>query len=487
MQVLHRFPLFISRHLPLSVNLHRNTWLLSLYLGLAPVYHLIGDKYLPLFKAALAVAAVAVVLIPPLLSGKLRLPAWALGPPGFLALILLSAPGVVQAPEVFLNVMFVMDIGYAAGLMWCFFWLARQGENISVILTRALVIILPLAAFALVSALAKIPNWTNPCDQLWRPEYSIGFGSSPTQWSISLILLLPCIGLLMGEATNWRLEQEHRAMLGAALASILFVSQFMTGGRTGFLISAVLIAILAFPRQSRWLAYSGILTGIVIGGIIVSSQNPACSSHVGLDRLLALVDPERLRPTETDRPKPAAVDRPKPAAVDRPRPSVLPRFLANLDTLGTTRFKGYKIGLGRIAERPFLGYGFKQVLLRGHRKPEIEIHNLWIKWTTYCGVLAPIWFTIMAGLILLTAFRLVANRDDTSENRFVAAMLGLVVISGLTAAMLEPNALIGSFQYTAIWWAASGALVGIYAKERGLREWSVRFSFKRGLEIEQAG
>ncbi len=473
----------MSRHLPLSVNHHRNSWLLSLYLGLAPVYHLIGDKYLHLFKAVLAVAAVAVVLIPPLLSGKLRLPARALGPLGFLALILLSAPGVVQAPAVVLNVMFVMDIGYAAGLMWCFFYLARQGENISVILTRALVIILPLAAFALVSALAKIPNWTNPCDQFWRPAYSIGFGSSPTQWSISLILLLPCIGLLMGEGTHWRLKQEHRAMLGAALASILFVSQFMTGGRTGFLISAVSIAILAFPRQSRWLAYSGILTGIVIGGIIVSSQNPACSSHVGLDRLLALVDIDRLRSTdpdthkpaavdkprpadvdrprpvhiETDRPRPTDTDRPKPAAVERPRPSVLPRFLANLDTLGTTRFEGYKIGLGRIAERPFLGYGFEQVLLRGHRKPEIEIHNLWIKWTTYCGVLAPIWFTIMAGLILLIAFRLVANRDDPSENRFVAALLGLVVLSGLTAAMLEPNALIGSFQYTAIWWAAPSA------------------------------
>ena len=138
MQVLPRLPLFVSRHLPLSVNHHRKSWLLSLYLGLAPVYHLIGDKYLHLFKAVLAVAAVAVVLIPPLLSGKLRLPARALGPPGFLALILLSAPGVVQAPAVFLNVMFVMDIGYAAGLMWCFFYLARQGENIPVILTRAL-------------------------------------------------------------------------------------------------------------------------------------------------------------------------------------------------------------------------------------------------------------------------------------------------------------------------------------------------------------
>lgn len=489
--MLRRLPLLMKHHLSLLVNRHRSTWLLSLYLGLAPVYHLpgIGNGYLRLFKVALAVAAVAVVLVPPLLSGKLRLPAWALGVPGFLALIFLSTPGVVQAPEVSLNVMFAMDIGFAAGFMWCFFWLARQGENVSVIFTNALVIILPLATVALVNALVKIPNWTNPCDQLWRPEYSIGFGSSPTQWSISLILLLPPVGLLMGKATNWRLEQEHRAMLGAALAGILFGSQFLTGGRTGFLISAVSIAVLAFPRQSRWLAYSGVAAGVVLGGIIVFSQNQECSKHIGLDRVLALVDVDRppapepiVRAEPSPRP---SLPPPKATRVDRPpapEPALSP-FLASLDTLGTTRFEGYKISLRRIAERPFLGYGLEKVLLRGHRKPEVEIHNLWLKWSTYSGILAPLWFAIMVGLILLITLRLVANRDDAPENRFVAAMLGLIVMSGLTASMLEPNALIGSFQYTAIWWAAAGALVGIYAKERGFREWSLRFSTKRGLEI----
>ena len=497
--IKHHLSLLVNRHLPLLVNRHQNSWLLSLYLGLAPVYHLLGtgDEYLRLFKIALAVAGVAIVLVPPLLSGELRLPAWVLGPPGFLALILLSAPGVIQAPKVFLNFMFVMDIGFAAGLMWCFFWLARQGENVSLIFTRALAITLPLAAFALASALAKIPNWTNPCDQLWRPEYSIGFGSSPTQWSISLILLLPLVGLLMGEAAKWRLEQEDRAMLGAALAGILFGSQFMTGGRTGFLISAVSIAILAFPRQSRWLAYSGVAAGVVLGGIIVFSQNQECSKHIGLDRVLALADVDRPSAPAAPEPPPEPVVRtepsPKPSlrpptgpSVDRspaPEPALSP-FLASLDTLGTTRFEGYKISLRRIAERPFLGYGLEKVLLRGHRKPEVEIHNLWLKWSTYSGILAPLWFAIMVGLVLLTTLRLVANRDDAPENRFVAAMLGLIVISGLTASMLEPNALIGSFQYTAIWWAAAGALVGIYAKERGLREWSLRFSTKRGLEID---
>lgn len=468
------------RRLPSFINHHRSTWLLSLYLGLAPVYHLpgIGNGYLRLFKVALAIAAVAVVLVPPLLSGKLRLPAWALGVPGFLALIFLSTPGVVQAPEVSLNIMFAMDIGFAAGFMWCFFYLARQGENVSAILTRTLVIILPLATVALASALVKIPNWADPCDQLWRPEYSIGFGSSPTQWSISLILLLPSIGLLMAGATG------HRAMLGAALAGILFGSQFLTGGRTGFLISAVSIGILAFLQPSRRLALSGVATGVLIAGMIVFSQNQACSKHIGLDRVLALADVDRPpAPKPVVRTGPSLRPRTGPG-VDRPSEPALSPFLASLDTLGTTRFEGYKISLRRIAERPFLGHGIEKILLRGHHKPEVEIHNLWLKWSTYSGILAPLWFAIMVGLILLIALRLVANRDDAPENRFVAAMLGLIVISGLTASMLEPNALIGSFQYTAIWWAAAGALAGIYAKERGLREWSMRFSTKRGLEIE---
>ena len=441
----------------------RHTWLLSLYLGLAPVYRLpgIGDEYLRLFKAALAVAGVAVVLVPPLLSGRFRLPAWVLGPPGFLALILLSAPGLVQARQLAFAVMFVMDIGYAAGFMWCFFYLARQGENVPVILARALVIIAALAAVALVIMLAKIPDWTEPCGQLWRPAYSSGFGSSATHWSTSLALFLPVVVLLMGMVVNWR-RGHYMTMIGIMSAGILLVSQLVAGGRTGLLASAVSLIALVFLRASRWFALSSLAAGIVVVG--VASFDRKCSIHLGLDRLLSPTG-ETLVRAQPKTPKHLGLDR-----LLSPTPADEVSFSTKIDSISTSRVGGYKAGLRRIAERPFLGHGLEQVLVVGRWGPQIEIHNLWIKWAAYSGIFAPLWFAIMVGLILRIAVRLIANRAAALENRIVAAMLGLIVVSGLVASMLEPNALIEDFSYTAIWWAATGTLVGIYAKERGHRE-----------------
>ena len=452
-------------------NRHRHTWLVSLYLGLAPVYHLpgLGAEYLRLFKGALAVAGVAVVLVPPLWSGRLRLPAGVLGPAGFLALILLSAPGLVQAREMALSLMFVMDIGYAAGFMWCFYYLARQGENASVVFVRALGIIMALSAVALVLALVKIPDWTDPCGQLWRPEYSAGFGLIPSEWSISLSLFLPVVVVLMGAATHWR-RGHYTTMIGVAGTGILLGNQLVAGGRTGLLAAAVSLILLVLLRASRRLALSVLAGGIVVVGM--ASFDRKCSIHLGLDRLLSPTG-ETLVRVQPKTPIHLGLDR-----LLSPTPADEVLFSAKIDSISTTRISGYKAGLRRIAERPLHGHGLKQVLVAGRHKSEVEIHNLWLKWAAYSGILAPLWFAIMVGLILRIAVWLIANRAAASEDRIVAVALGLIVVSGLMAAMVEPNALIGDFPYTAIWWAATGTLVGVYAKERGCREWSV--PFRRG-------
>ena len=82
---------------------------------------------------------------------------------------------------------------------------------------------------------------------------------------------------------------------------------------------------------------------------------------------------------------------------------------------------------------------------------------------------------IMIGFILVFAFRLFTARPAAPENRAKTVVLTLIVVSGVIASLLEPNVLVGSFQYAAIWWAAAGILVGVYARERGCREWSVPF------------
>ncbi len=425
------------------------SWLLSLYLGLAPVYHLpvIGDEYLRLLKAALAVAALAVVLGPSLWSGRLRLPTWTLA---FLLLVLLSVPGLLQTPEPSLAVMFVLDLGYAAGLMWCFFWLARQGEDVNIILIRALLIITALAAAALATTLVKMLDWPSPCQQLWLPEYQSWFGSSRNHWAISLSLYLPVVVLLMVRANNWSREL-YANVIGIALAGILLGNQLLTSGRTGLLATISSLALLTFPRVSRWLALS--LLTVVIALVGMAFFDRACARHLRLDQIVQT--PLVQTPSGTG-----------------PASEIL--TTARLRAITTNRTDGYMDGLKRIAERPLQGHGIRQVLVEGRRQ-QIEIHNLWLKWAVYSGILAPLWFMVMVGFVLFFAFRRFMARPKHPEDRVSAIALILILLSGLGASLLEPNALIGAFQYTAIWWAVAGIIVGAYSPEKGGQDWLTLF------------
>lgn len=110
--------------------------LLALYLGLAPVHDLLGTAQgeLLVFKWILVAGGTIAVLVPAFLQGRLTLPGGIWGPVGFAGLAALSIPGIIQAPVWQSSLMFLSDIAYAAVLLWCFFWLARDnasGDNAS--------------------------------------------------------------------------------------------------------------------------------------------------------------------------------------------------------------------------------------------------------------------------------------------------------------------------------------------------------------------
>lgn len=429
---------------PFSASVYGG-WLLSLYLGLAPVYVLPGIEYehLRLAKGLLLAAALALTLLPPLLAGRLRLPGGLLGPLGFLGLLLLSVPGMAQARELSLVWMFLLDIGLGAAFLWCFFWLARQGEDVYLILLRGLVIIAAFAAAAVVVVLFRIPDWGSPCGEFWRPLYNSGFATARTVWSISLALFLP-LAVLLRQRTRERGALLALALSVAAGAGIL-VSQFISGGRGGILASLIVLAGLLLAGASRWLAVG--LAG-VLALIGVALIDDTCRSHLQRD-----------------------------PAVQSPEFSG-PRIVEQLDTFSTDRVTGYITGLEKTAVRPFLGHGLGQVRIKGRWKPFIEIHNLWLKWAVYCGVLAPLLFAAMAAWVLWMAWRLLAG-EGAAESRAAVAALTLIVVAGLAASMIEPDALIGAFQFTAVWWAAAGILAGLYARRRRRADWRVPFPVLR--------
>ena len=142
-----------------------------------------------------------------------------------------------------------------------------------------------------------------------------------------------------------------------------------------------------------------------------------------------------------------------------------------LDRFASGRVDGYREGLEIFRERPLQGHGIQSegtllsIINKTTNLPEvIEIHNLWLKWGVYFGVAAPLGLGAMAAFALWTAWR--AWRGGAGRERRYAFALGVVLGLGLVASMFEPNALAGNFRYTAIWWAAAGAVAGLWVRGR---------------------
>jgi len=136
-------------------------------------------------------------------------------------------------------------------------------------------------------------------------------------------------------------------------------------------------------------------------------------------------------------------------------------LIESIDYLSTRRLQGYIIGLKRLWERPFLGHGLHQVKLYIPYRPPVEIHNLWLKWGVYSGVLAPTLLLAMVASILRAGWRIYRDGTRTEKERDMSGALGLIIIAGLVVSLLEINIPLGAFQLSAIWWAAAGSLVGI--------------------------
>lgn len=416
---------------------------LSLYLGLALVYRIPGldPEYLRLGKGILFAAGLATVLLPPLWQGRLSLPAGLLGVPGFCGLVILSIPGLVQARELSLIVSFILDVGLCAAFLWCFHWLARQGQDCGPILFRSFMMVSCLAAFHGIGILSGTGDWNAACE--WGSAGNTILGGRLAGWSIGLSMFLPVATLLPSVAP--RLTPVLSALAMISGSAILAVSQFISGGRSGILASLISLVVLAFPRTSRWSALS-VLAGMVVVGAVLFDDS--CVQHLSLERLSATIPDQA------------------PSIDGGP-------LYRKLNFVSANRLSGYQTGLVKLAERPLRGHGLGQVLVQGSQRPNIEIHNLWLKWAVYSGILGPLLFAAMAGSVLVAGIRLwIMSRQDAVQGSAAMALI-LIVISGLLASMLQPNALIGSFQYTALWWAAAGLLIGRYDRQTQRGGWLV--------------
>jgi len=420
-------------------------WLLSLFLALGPVYWLPGvsQDILRPFEWTIFVVALSLVFGVELSKGKLPFPNGLLHPIGFAGFLVLWIPGFLQATEPLQVAYFINKVCISAAFFWCFFCIARSGDSVVDIFRRAFILIWLLACVHLADILVNNFQWGSICgwDSAWNSTDTIGFSVSSTAWSIGLAVFIPVSALFalspdrkwslpwQASSLRWSLPWKVLSVIGPGL---LFVDQFVTGGRSGILLSFLVFAAFVLIPSIRWLATMIIIVVLFVG---VSFLDTSCYAHARLDQLATVG---------------STLGASNPDLVAQTR----------LDNLSTRRIQGYQHGLKKIQERPLFGHGLNQVILGTPWGGQTEIHNLWIKWATYTGILAPLLFLTMVFSILRAGWQIFRDRLNTTVERDEAAVLSVIVLAGLAVSMIETASPLGSFQLTAIWWAAAGSLVG---------------------------
>ena len=417
----------------MSREFNAQSWLLSLYLGTAPVYWLPGlsASAVALGKISLFLLAIGMVYFRVIAAGKIHLPKGLWGPVGIWTLIMLSTPGLYQAKDVSSMIAFIVDIVSGAMFLWCFFNLTLQGAGLLLIFRRSMIIITFFAALTVVNKLTGLPDWHAPADLagFYQPLIRTGFGVGSTGWSNGLALYLPLALFLFMKGSGR--GSLFRRVIGLVMVGCLFGSQFASGGRAGLLASLLTIVAFIYFSLPRWLKVSailGILLATTVSSMSVTTMNElpeTWNKHLRLNRL-----PDKIE------------------------------FISDLDHFSAGRITGYLTAIKRFWERPFLGHGNKQILME-YKNRQIEIHNLWLKWAVESGIFAPLFFSFMIIVLLFEARRLVAVSARSTADRDAALAFVLIILSGMVISQFEPNALIGSFQNSAIWWAAVGSLLSL--------------------------
>lgn len=399
--------------------------------------------------SALFLAAAAVTLIPS--RGRLHLPRGWPGIGGFAGLATLALPGLMLSdPLPALD--YLADLGRSALVFCCFHHLARTGGDRRAI-ARTLPLVAAFAGGAVVLVAGELRDWTNPCLQLGGVVFEAGFYDRATHWAAGLAYALPVAAFFGSGSGAAKTRPRRSAPISFAMAAAVLLAVFLSGSRSGLLLSAAALGGLLLVRATRRRS-AGLIVLVSVWSLYAVSS-PPCVRHFKLGWVASAVTGE-----------PPEVRRPGEPDLGGVTDASEVRFRA-LDELSTGRLTGVRSGLALLRERPLFGYGIGRALIPGEGGEERPVHNLWLRWALDVGVLPPLLFLGMIGAILRRGRSALRSAAD-DRRRGETAALGLVLVQGLLVSMLEPHALIGNFDVSALWWAAAGALLG-RAAPRGVQ------------------
>lgn len=418
-----------AEYLPYAVSTDRwvgwGALLLGVYLGLAGVYWLPGLSItvVAAIKLALVGAAVFAVFSVALAKGAFALPTGLLGPIGFIVIVLAAAPGMFQAvPTSAMDTL--LDVTLSFLFMWVFFVMAKRGAQLHSVFRLGVVVVVVFCLFTITNLFFSWPTWTSPFENVRLALHVTGFNAKRTGWSNGLAFMFPLTALfLMPRASKGGSISAGSVTLFYVSSIAIIVSQLICGGRAG-LLSSLTVGFILFLFSPARKHYGVLVLAAIVASFFLSEY---------------LFDQLRIY-----------------------RLAASQFSTSTIDSFSAGRISGYLIAADLIAERPFAGYGFDQLALTDFGIGYQDVHNLWLRLATESGIILPILFAGMVGACVLRVrglFRTVKNYERVAVHSFAA-----VVVSGVVLTFFEPNVLLGSFQNSAAWWAAMGALLGMTSR-----------------------
>lgn len=422
-QLYRKYSKYPERGYHRDVSTDIGGFFLSLYVGTSPVYWFwtLPVEWVNLCKITLFVLASGWIWLAAMMKGEIYFPRSLAGPLGFVLLLFVHVFTFFQSePSVYLPR--CLDILYGYVMLWSVYSFVRIGGDIRLVLSAASLLLLPFCGLTITYALFGFPDWGNPYIPYLDSSLGSGFGGGRTGWSNGIALFLPIA--LLSTGFNER-PTRYRWIVSSAIVIFLIIgSQLLAGGRAGLLASFVALMILSLlGRLSKKLWFLLALMAMV-GYYTIGHE--WLFQHLRFGRLENI------------------------------------KYFSDLNYFSAFRIEQFFVSFSLILEHPLYGHGIVAPEVFGLSN---EIHNVWLRMAVQAGVLAPAVFAVIVYVLFKNAFRMFMYQTESIMRRAPESIFGLTLLStllsGLIISMFEPNAIVGSFQNSALWWVAAGAAAAL--------------------------
>jgi len=283
------------------------------------------------------------------------------------------------------------------GLLISIYWLSQEEAFLHRVPMAIAWVMIPLCMLTLADFLL---NLGLPSFDGYNRLYATGFSTSRTQWSGGLVSL----GIFM--LWCFIMTKQTRRYLFLAAFVMIILSQISSGGRGGALACLLgVIALLIYYKK-----FGAILLGVLsVFGFAIAFKD-LLFAHLRFDRLEANASASSDFTSGRLEQYGLAFD-----LIDSP--------LALFFGLGP---KGY--------EAAFANMGI-----------DFEIHNVWLRLFIEYGLFVPVFILFFFLSTMLTAVK--ENKDNKQ-----AMGLVIILLAGMLTTLLEPNAIIFSYQNYLCWW-----------------------------------